>query len=84
MEDNREGWEVVGHGGAQEGIRHDGVCRNTGRKDKTWWPTEKKDGTWWVMEEDGREEWDTVGDRSTGRRDGMGGQQRSSRRRGGT
>lgn len=36
------------------------------------------------MEEDGRKGWDTPGDRSTGRRDGMGGQQRSSRRSGGT
>lgn len=53
---------MVGDSGAQEGIGHDGGCRSTGRKD----------GTWWVMEEDSRDGWDTVGDRSIRRRDGMG------------
>lgn len=43
--------------------------------------TEKKDRIWWVMEEDGREEWDTVDHCKEGRMDE---QRRSSGRRFGT
>lgn len=35
VEENREGWEVVDDGGAQEGIGHDGGCRSTGRRERT-------------------------------------------------
>lgn len=68
----------MGGGGAQEGIGHEGGCRDTGEgraigHGGQWRSRERKDGMWRVME-DGREEWDSVGDKSTGRRDGMGGQ----------
>lgn len=50
--ENREGLEVVSDSGAQEKKRHDGGCRRTGRRDRTWW----------LMEEHRKEGWDLVDD----------------------
>lgn len=51
-EGSGENREVVSDSGAQERKGHDGGCRRTGRRDRTWW----------LMEEYRKEGWDLAGD----------------------